>query len=96
MRLDPTGHKSQLIGKLVATGAVEQSSEDGRLQENTARTRRPTVAEVAQQYRHKEEAIQRPDMGVQVIVERLAFGTRPGNDIASLAKDVRYRRGASS
>ena len=54
------------------------------------------MAEVAQQYRHKEEAIQRPDMGVQVIVERLAFGTRPGNDIASLAKDVRYRRGASS
>lgn len=59
------GHKSQLIEALVAPGGSEQSAGNGRWQGNTARTRRTSVVQEAQQYRHKKEAIQRPDVGVQ-------------------------------
>jgi adenine-specific DNA-methyltransferase len=60
--MNATGRKKELIEKLVATGRSKQgagvTSEHGTM-------RRSAVAEETQQYRYKEQAVQRPDVGVE-------------------------------
>jgi adenine-specific DNA-methyltransferase len=64
--VDPTGRKNKLIKKLVA---VDGNRRGEGAAPKAARKRgkkgRAAVVEETEQYRHKEEAVQRPDVGVQ-------------------------------
>jgi adenine-specific DNA-methyltransferase len=65
--MNPTGRKNELVERLVASEGrgrgVEAAMRGAARRRNT--TRRAAVAEQTQEYRHKEEAVQRPDVGVQ-------------------------------
>jgi adenine-specific DNA-methyltransferase len=63
--MNPTGRKTQLIEKLVAADGSEQSAWDGAATSARGTTGRSTLVKEAQQYRHKQEAVQRPDVGVE-------------------------------
>jgi hypothetical protein len=67
--MNPRGRKNQLIEKLLAGSGSGQSAEDGAAKRaaggKRGMTRTAAMAEEAEQYRHKEEAVQRPDVGVQ-------------------------------
>ena len=62
IRINKTGRKKELIEKLVAAGRSKQTA---RAKSEHGTMRRSAVAEETEQYRHKEQAVQRPDVGVE-------------------------------
>jgi adenine-specific DNA-methyltransferase len=67
--IDSTGRKNTLIERLLAADGSGQSADDEAAPRVAAakrgKTRSVAVEEETQQYRHKEEAVQRPDVGIQ-------------------------------